>query len=1474
MPKINRMRIINFYYNNDVRHIGDETFSFYGGENALLNLANGGGKSVLVQLMLQPIIPDLKLQNRSMLSYFKRSSYPAFIMIEWLLDNEKRKDYLMTGISIAPKSSSDENAGNRINYFTFTSHYDAACEFDIEMVPFVRTEGENQLILSFEKAREAVKKVTSKHREMQYFSRDDLAAYRQHLSSFGISQDEWKNIIAKMNNDEGGIEELFEKCKTSDSVLNEWIIKTVEKVVQSTGNEEVQIHDLFEGLVADTVRNKEYINEQKIIKDYFDEHIKLEESLGKVCETLDNHDKSKQELNLMHSSLSTEMYRLDTELNNIIFEKNELAEQMNHILKEELSQKYHYAEEGYLENKEIEKECKALFEKSKVELQLKTKGKNIQEAARIYNRCNELKGSIKGLSTQIENLKSDAPSAERLKSLKFSLKTVYNNRKNENENQSEDLKGFILFNNDRVAKLTEKLKKDREVLNKYSKNEGGLRNSIDSFKEYEKGVFVELETEFSRNLLEETDEKEFNALSNKLISNETKVLSDFNSCQKRIDEIEKRIIEIQIEKEEVAALSTKLLIEFDNLNEKHKKFNDEKDKCSEILSKYGIQDNLIFENQELIKIFDEKIETLEKEVLFANNQEQQLSEMVEGIEKNKVYHPKSLLKYLDDNDIFYNTGENYLNNLPEENRTKLLERDPMIPFSIIVDKKDYKLLERAYMQNAFLRQIIPVTTYDKLDLSMSSIDNIVEFNDKYSLISSYEPKIFMDNEREKYLLDLKDEILVVIDRKDHFEDEIESLRYGKETIKRFTYDKNYEETILNDISSCNKNIENTNERRSKLNEESIKLNSEQLEKSKSLKNIEGILNKIKSQKYTFTNYIEKNNNYMQQWKEHNDLIKKMKILEAEINSDDAEKNRLTEENGRFSGELNSISYKLEDIKKKLLIYSDAVEGSLIEGTSEELGKEYQVLAEQQGRSIKDIEEKLLDDKKVLNEKQIELSRIKLEPQEYEDVLFDDLKYTAISDEIKILLDEVDKNQEQLNKVTRNFIRTEERFKVASQALQAQNMLRALGENEIRGNFENRRKNIRFELNRLNNNESECSKKKNSYIRFKDLINMIIDIELLPNISSFSLNEDVEQQFKELKLNFENTKKNYEKAKNEYGKLFNSIKSRYDSKHQSITSIINSIDTLNIDESTYDRIYYYFEELSKKRESLSKFLSFYEQQLMNIEHTKKQVIDQCVSYASLIYEDIKTITDKSRVKLSGRNKTVKMLKIDMPDKTDDNVRKRMEEHITSSVKIIADIYESGKDDNIKKYRDKIKGIVSTRELLNQFIGNNKIPVSVYKVDLNESNSGLKRWEDAISENSGGEKFVVFFTLVSVLISYTRDATIRRMGQDTINESKVIIMDNPFGKTSSEHLLKAIIDIAETFNIQLICLSDLSQSSITNRFNLIFRLSIRKRMYSDTEVLRIQELTINKHDLAEDERLEHAMIYQTSQQENMFDLFDSI
>ena len=55
MSKINAVRLINLNYNNNAIRISDETFRLHG-ESTLLSLRNGGGKSVLVQMMMAPFV--------------------------------------------------------------------------------------------------------------------------------------------------------------------------------------------------------------------------------------------------------------------------------------------------------------------------------------------------------------------------------------------------------------------------------------------------------------------------------------------------------------------------------------------------------------------------------------------------------------------------------------------------------------------------------------------------------------------------------------------------------------------------------------------------------------------------------------------------------------------------------------------------------------------------------------------------------------------------------------------------------------------------------------------------------------------------------------------------------------------------------------------------------------------------------------------------------------------------------------------------------------------------------------------------------------------------------------------------------------------------------------------------------------------------------------------------------------------------
>lgn len=58
MPQISKIRIVNFNYNDGNRFIPDELYDLASPDtgkalNTLFNLNNGGGKTVLVQLMMQ-----------------------------------------------------------------------------------------------------------------------------------------------------------------------------------------------------------------------------------------------------------------------------------------------------------------------------------------------------------------------------------------------------------------------------------------------------------------------------------------------------------------------------------------------------------------------------------------------------------------------------------------------------------------------------------------------------------------------------------------------------------------------------------------------------------------------------------------------------------------------------------------------------------------------------------------------------------------------------------------------------------------------------------------------------------------------------------------------------------------------------------------------------------------------------------------------------------------------------------------------------------------------------------------------------------------------------------------------------------------------------------------------------------------------------------------------------------------------------
>ena len=136
MPIFNRVRIVNIRY--DCREIKDELFDYYGGYNALMNLANGSGKTVMVETLFQPIYPNMSVGKWKIIDYLTGDQHPTFVMIEWLLDGTREPTYFMTGICLSfTKFPQEDQSGKALKYFTFTHTYTKGNAYDIKHIPLI-----------------------------------------------------------------------------------------------------------------------------------------------------------------------------------------------------------------------------------------------------------------------------------------------------------------------------------------------------------------------------------------------------------------------------------------------------------------------------------------------------------------------------------------------------------------------------------------------------------------------------------------------------------------------------------------------------------------------------------------------------------------------------------------------------------------------------------------------------------------------------------------------------------------------------------------------------------------------------------------------------------------------------------------------------------------------------------------------------------------------------------------------------------------------------------------------------------------------------------------------------------------------------------------------------------------------------------------------------------------------------------------
>lgn len=381
MPQINRIRINNVKYNFGTQCYDDFVMRF-NCHNTLYDLANGGGKSLLMLLLMQNVIPNCTLDDKQPIEkLFRQGGGNTVIhsLIEWKLDPCYQKDnykYMTTGFCARKARSQGEdenqleeaavqtkaNASSAIEYFNYCIFYREFGDNDIKNLP-LESNGEK---ITYNGLKAYLRDLEKKDFGVSVKIFEGKGDYQNFLTQYGIFESQWE-IVRGINKTEGHVRTYFENSyKSSRKVVEDLLI---EEIIQKSYNNRLGVNN-DEGTMAQTLLD---IKDKLLELSKKHAQINSYDSQMAAISNFADYVRGFKELYIEKERLEEKLYQLLLSCKQVLFAKEK-------------------------EQKEIEEKLEGLSADREQEL------KNVQcgQVALEEKSLNELKGLIEEASRAIQ----------------------------------------------------------------------------------------------------------------------------------------------------------------------------------------------------------------------------------------------------------------------------------------------------------------------------------------------------------------------------------------------------------------------------------------------------------------------------------------------------------------------------------------------------------------------------------------------------------------------------------------------------------------------------------------------------------------------------------------------------------------------------------------------------------------------------------------------------------------------------------------------------------------------------------------------------------------------------------------------------------------------------------------------------------------------------------------------------------------
>lgn len=1436
MPQISRIRVVNCKYNDGNRMIPDELYDLSGANpgdalNALFNLNNGGGKTVLVQLFMQPILPRAKASNRRIEDYFTRPGDHSYVLIEWVKDGGN--DKFLTGISIAASSSNsadDESRGNSIKYYTFFTEYSGQSPYDIASLDLSKNENGRFVAEPFEYVRDKAK---ASRGALSYFSSDEGNIWEEKLAEYGVFKSEWNSVIETLNKDEGGLNQYFDEAKTSDKLISKFFIPAIEKKMDS-GSAKGQDSSLETMIInyARKISEKEKILEENKINTGLLNKLKSLQDLGKELYSLDDALKEcVRDVFSFRRAIKVSIDQTATRLTEIEAEIEQVDKDIAHIRYEEASKEYYEIKDTYDLASEAYEESSRLLEASKKRVTDLKEQLDLLRCANLLLSRRKAETEVMILSEQIRAKETESDEAAQIAKIKYSVK-----QKAEQEKHAV-LELCTQKKEEQKALETEKIEKEERA--KSAKKESDEAESfyikteseLNALKKITNRQIENLELEVIRRLdgfYERTEIEE------QLTSKRDKTDAIKKTLEKNKDNekgLTKKIHDIDVMIPQLNRDIKDNESEISQLDDAIKSYLEKMQEIDLICEKNNLNPETVFDGR-LISHLQLELNTIKADAAHAEKEKTEVEKKILAVGKGAFHVLSEIIEYIDSVGIGYQTGENYLctlldrGDISKEKTNEMLTSYPELAYSILLDNEaDIRRILSAG-NITWLPALVPMMTLNQMN------DVLNGEAQKGSFLAIYDKEYFRDKHSfQKCLEQQHEEIDVRIAKIKLHIDELQtdikmveafdySAEWHSEAIETKQLLENKKQEIAGHISSLEKEKEELTKKR-----ETLTATIEHA--SKELKIAEKWIEDCENLLISLDDELHKNLVFqdaaVQNIHKKNDLDAANKAL-----------HEIEERISIVTELLMEINGRKEHIERILVDVNNATPAELIDADLEDLYIRYQTLITSLSQDIGNLKQRIENKKDEIKHLNDKLDKYSYDEEEYAEIDYSDTR----EDQIRSACDSEEKKrdglQEKYDNCNSRKAKLEERFNSICKIIEEFGE-GPLPKSGIGDGFANRIAEKNSRKHQLNDEKKSKSKiERQLEVCAANIEDVTTEYDYNEPVVAIVLKEDFESQWKEIKKSLVSSKKAYDDREQNFSEEFNVVIRDY--RDRTLPEIITKFQALNRmlndHEMKGDRLFTIFDGLETMAESIDKMNRKNETDIQEIENDFRDIVDQCVTQGKRLYRDLNMIAASSRVHLFEGKPQIQMVSMNLPKENEiaeEASRISIQTEIENGANELRDLMKQ--ENEVKVIQKKAKAIVGSEKLLHKYIRQESISVRVYKIDINRENSGYKRWEDTLTQSSGAEKFVAFFAVVLTLMNYTRASE----GIMERNAKSVLILDNPFGKITSAHLLQPMFEIAKHFHVQLICLSDINKSDVLNCFETVIKLIIKPQSLSNMEIM---------------------------------------